>query len=246
MNLCLVIPCYNEESRLNISEISKHAVSNSDQHLLFVNDGSRDATLEVLKLLASSHENISYFDLGLNSGKAEAVRQGMIFAKSLGEFSHIGYWDADLATPFSELENFKRVMKDEKFEIVMGSRILRLGGHVDRKWYRHLLGRVFATAASMCLSLPVYDTQCGAKFFKTSIVSELFSKKFISYWIFDVELLFRYITGKRTKSINETVYELPLERWEDVAGSKLSPFDFLKAPLELYKIRKKYQGKKWT
>ncbi|WP_127717880.1 dolichyl-phosphate beta-glucosyltransferase [Halobacteriovorax sp. HLS] len=238
MKTCLVIPCYNEESRLNIEEIKKFADLDKDTHLLLVNDGSKDRTLSILKKLSSDIENIEYLDLEVNAGKAQAVRLGMLSAHKKDIFSYIGYFDADLATPFSEVENFKRIMSIESYDIVMGSRILRLGGNVDRKWYRHLLGRLFATFASISLGLPVYDTQCGAKFFKANLVEELFLEKFISYWIFDVELLFRYKKLVEKSSI----YELPLDKWVDVAGSKLSPLDFLKAPMELLKIYKKYKG----
>ena len=238
MKTCLVIPCYNEESRLNIEEIKKFADLDKDTHLLLVNDGSKDRTLSILKKLSSDIENIEYLDLEVNAGKALAVRLGMLSAHKKDIFSYIGYFDADLATPFSEVENFKRIMSIESYDIVMGSRILRLGGDVDRKWYRHLLGRLFATFASISLGLPVYDTQCGAKFFKANLVEELFFEKFISYWIFDVELLFRYKNLVEKSSI----YELPLDKWVDVAGSKLSPIDFLKAPMELLKIYKKYKG----
>jgi glycosyltransferase involved in cell wall biosynthesis len=238
MKICLVIPCYNEESRLNIDEIKRFAKSSNSYHLLFVNDGSKDGTLNVLEGLSGELENLDFLDLEQNGGKAEAVRRGMLHGKTLGQFEYLGFFDADLATPFEELSKFEATMSSKDFDIVMGSRVLRLGGEIDRKWYRHLLGRLFATVASISLKLPVYDTQCGAKFFKNSIVDSLFKEKFISYWIFDVELLFRY----KLSNTEANIYELPLDRWIDVAGSKLSPFDFFKAPMELYRICKKYKG----
>lgn len=238
MEICLIIPCYNEGTRLDIQEIKNFLASSSEVHLLFVNDGSKDKTLSILKTLSDEHREVDYLDLEKNGGKAEAVRRGFLHARSIKSFDYFGFWDADLATPFSEMNNFKRVLKISSFDVVMGSRILRLGGKVDRVWYRHLLGRLFATFASISLGLPVYDTQCGAKFFKSNLVEELFLEKFISYWIFDVELLFRYKKLVEKSSI----YELPLDKWVDVAGSKLSPLDFLKAPMELLKIYKKYKG----
>ncbi|WP_372656152.1 dolichyl-phosphate beta-glucosyltransferase [Halobacteriovorax sp.] len=240
MSICLIIPCFNEESRLDIHSFKEHAKNNSNHHFLFVNDGSSDGTLKILEEISRDSSNIDYLDLKDNGGKAEAVRLGFLHSLKLGTFSEVGFWDADLATPLSELPYFEQVLNEKKYDIIMGSRVLRLGGHIDRKWYRHVLGRLFATVASITLKLPVYDTQCGAKFFKTDLVEKLFSEKFVSYWIFDVELLFRYC--KIEKQASEKIYELPLNHWIDVEGSKLCTFDFLKAPLELRKIYKKYKG----
>ena len=169
MRICLVIPCYNEESRFNLKEIETFAASSKSFHLFFVNDGSSDGTLEMLRKLSKEYDNIDHLNLSNNLGKAEAVRNGFINSKKLGKFDFIGFWDADLATPFTELVSFKTQMETGKYDIVMGSRVLRLGGAIQRKWYRHYLGRIFATFASISLDLPVYDTQCGAKFFKSSL-----------------------------------------------------------------------------
>lgn len=240
VKLCLVVPCYNEEQRLPVKSFSNF-LGREGVDLLFVNDGSTDKTLAVLENLCAKFENASCLDLDKNRGKAEAVRRGFLYADKKGSYSHIGYWDADLATPLSEVDNFLSVIESNSYELVMGSRILRLGGYIERSFIRHFLGRLFATVASLVLKIPVYDTQCGAKVFKSSLVEKIFSEKFVSYWIFDVELLFRLRNEKRKQRVfADRVYELPLTKWRDIEGSKLGLFDFLKAPFELFKIRKKY------
>jgi hypothetical protein len=71
-------------------------------------------------------------------------------------------------------------------------------------------------------------------------IDRLFQEPFVSRWIFDVEILARFLRGLRgtaTTSADEVIHEIPLLRWDDVAGSKVRPLDFLKAIFELAMIR---------
>ncbi len=211
----------------------------------FVNDGSRDRTLEVLQGLCREMPGRAVvLDLQQNRGKAEAVRQGMLAALGWGA-TIVGFWDADLATPLSELPRFCEVL-DEKpeVEVVIGSRVRLLGRRIERSALRHYLGRVFATGASLTLGLPVYDTQCGAKLLRaTPIARELFATPFLTRWVFDVELLARYgrLVSGHEPPIERRIYELPLVQWTDVAGSKVRPWDFVRSGLELVRIWRAYR-----
>jgi hypothetical protein len=127
--------------------------------------------------------------------------------------------------------------------MVFGARIRLLGRHVNRRARRHYLGRVFASVVSLTLRLPIYDTQCGAKIFRvTPELSAVLADPFLSRWIFDVEILARYIHLHHgdTRYLHDSIYELPLKRWEDVAGSKVGPGAFLKAVGDLWHIYFKY------
>ena len=240
----IVVPCYNESQRLDGDAFVAFAEKYEDVSFLFVNDGSRDNTLEVLNALAQRHPRLLVLDLEQNGGKAEAVRRGMMHAATELQAHFIGFWDADLATPLSEIPRFIHIAADHDYKVVTGLRLLRLGAGVRRKKLRHYLGRCFATAASVMLGLPVYDTQCGAKLYRTDVVQTLFSEKFITRWLFDVEILARYIVAYgRTAATNE-IYEHPVFAWVDVAGSRLKFHDFFKAPMEMLKIKHKYLKKK--
>jgi hypothetical protein len=157
----------------------------------------------------------------------------------------VGYWDADLATPLGAIYDFRDVLHSRPdLELVMGSRVALLGRQIRRSWKRHMLGRAFATTASLVLRLPVYDTQCGAKLIRvTRRTAALFDRPFRTRWIFDVELLARMLTrpvvsgGSR---IEDVVYEFPLLEWEDVAGSRLKSHDFLIALADLTAIYWQY------
>jgi glycosyltransferase involved in cell wall biosynthesis len=233
----IVVPCYNEAQRLDVARFREYAEQQRGVQLLLVNDGSRDETLAVLERLRTSHPPVfDVHDLGNNQGKAEAVRQGMLLAWELGA-EYAGFWDADLATPLEQIADFVRVLDRKPYiDAVFGSRIRLPGRVILRKEYRHRLGRLFNAVVSRLLGMPIYDTQCGAKLFRNTPENRaVFAQPFTVGWIFDVEILARLIASRRgwgLPAVSETVYEYPLDYWEDVAGSKLRSSDFLKAILE--------------
>ena len=184
--LCLIIPCFNEFDRLDQKAFSDYLNHNQSVDLYFVNDGSTDDTSSLLKEFEKSFSNAFFLNYPVNSGKAEVIRRAIQEIET-NNYEFVGYWDADLATPFMEVDRFiEKFESNKNFVCVMGTRVLRMGTIIKRKSYRHYLGRVFATIVSMMLKLPVYDTQCGAKIFKASITKEIFIKPFVSRWFFDV------------------------------------------------------------
>jgi glycosyltransferase involved in cell wall biosynthesis len=242
---CIVIPCYNESGRLRTAEFLEFAALHDGISFLFVNDGSKDNTLDVLQRLCSELEGrLHYLDLGINRGKAEAVRLGMLRSLELLQPEFVGFWDADLATPLRAIPDFLKMLNEqERLQMVFGARIRLLGHQVKRKLTRHYLGRIFATVVSAALQLPVYDTQCGAKLFRnTHDLSQILAEPFLSRWIFDVEIIARLIRAARGDRVlvEEMIFEMPLMQWEDVAGSKLHTTDFFRAVLEIYAIWKRY------
>lgn len=239
MKTLIVVPCYNEAQRLKGDEFASFVESHDDVEFLFANDGSKDNTLEVLEGLCGRDRRLHYVDLQPNSGKAEAVRKGMLYAAKEWQPDYIGFWDADLATPLEEIPHFVD-WADKGYEMVTGLRLMRLGAKVRRKTSRHYLGRCFATCASLLLDLPVYDTQCGAKLFRRDIVEQLLVESFTTRWLFDVEILARYRQAFGKEQAVERIYEFPLYQWEDVAGSRLKKSDFIKAPRELMQIKRRY------
>ncbi|MBP6217495.1 MAG: glycosyltransferase [Oligoflexales bacterium] len=230
----IIIPCYNEEKRLPQENFVEFMKSHPHIQFLFVNDGSTDGTMDLIKSLSARCPQASYLNLQKNIGKAEAVRLGVLKALKM-EAPYVGYWDADLATPLDEIPKFLRVFQEiPHLELVMGTRIMLLGRKIERPFVRHVLSRIFASFASSVLQLPVYDTQCGAKlFFVSPKFASIFSKPFLSRWIFDVEILSRMGTPQET--IN-TVFELPLSSWQDVDDSRVKVKDFFNAISELFKI----------
>lgn len=239
----IIIPCYNEAKRLPVDEFKLGFQNNPDVLFLFVNDGSTDDTLSLLTSLKNTHKNVDIFDRQPNSGKANAVRLAMLHAIAQYDFDLIGYFDADLATPLSEITRFENYFSaHENLKMVVGSRVRRLGADIDRTWQRHIIGRVFATFASATLLLPVYDTQCGAKMIKKEVVEPLFTEKFISKWLFDVEVFARLSLLVGFPNIKQCVYEHPLQSWIEKGDSRIKLKDFVKFPIDLYKIYRKYHS----
>lgn len=234
----LVIPCYNEEHRLDRAEFLRLATARADLELLFVDDGSRDHTADRIRELSRETTAIGLHPLPANRGKAEAVRAGLQQALASGP-EWVGYVDADLATPVDEVLRVLGIAMEGMASVVLASRVRLLGARIDRRAARHYLGRVFATLASLALRLPVYDTQCGAKFFRrTPTLTAALDAPFRSRWAFDVELLDRVANGSSgvPPLPREAFLEVPLRTWRDVGGSKMRPRAMLRAGLDLLSI----------
>ncbi|MEI6207918.1 MAG: glycosyltransferase [Desulfuromonadales bacterium] len=231
----LIVPCYNEALRLNRKAFLSALENSPDLYFLFVNDGSTDETSVLLSSMQEMNPlQIEILTMGNNSGKAEAVRRGMMMSLD-GAFDDVGYWDADLATPLAEIEGFSRLLDSAAVEMVIGSRVRLLGRRIERKALKHYLGRVFATCASMLLEISVYDTQCGAKIFKNSkALRQVFGMPFKVNWTFDVEMLARFAIVRKVSplEISSRWVEIPLVEWIDVIGSKVTLMDYIKGGFE--------------
>ncbi len=241
----LVVPCYNEASRFQNEQFARYLQEHASTSFLFVNDGSRDATLARLQAFCAEFPGrATVLDVQPNGGKGEAVRRGMLQALERKSATYIGFWDADLATPLQALPEFVAVLDgNPEIEMVFGSRIRLLGRHVSRNPMRHYAGRVFATTVSLSLGLPIYDTQCGAKVFRaTPLLQRILAEPFESRWIFDVEVIARFLAAwnKTDAHAERKIYELPLQTWVDVAGSKLRSTDFVRSFTDLIKIRREF------
>jgi glycosyltransferase involved in cell wall biosynthesis len=113
---CVALPCFNEADRLDGARLLAFLDANEAVSVVLVDDGSRDATLALLRdLEAKRPGRIEVVALERNRGKAEAVRQGVLRALARAP-SYVGYWDADLATPLDVIPRFAAVM-DERAEI---------------------------------------------------------------------------------------------------------------------------------
>lgn len=240
--VALVVPCHDEARRLDVGAYRLHLDQNPGLLLIFVDDGSTDATGAILEDLARHFPGqVRVIRLEENRGKGEAVRRGMRAALDTGR-RFVGYWDADLATPLAAVRLLGADLEAHpEALLVMGARVRLLGHHIERRRTRHVLGRAFATVAAHTLDLPVYDTQCGAKLFRVGDATrEVFQEPFLTRWLFDIEILARLRRDHGLGDLRRRIREVPLPEWTDIGPSKVRPLDFVAAWRDLRRIRRAY------
>jgi dolichyl-phosphate beta-glucosyltransferase len=244
-NVSIVIPCYNEEKRFRCDHTARFLEKNAHISLVLVDDGSTDGTVAVLDALSRQFpERCRLIHLEKNRGKAEAVRRGLLEAFST-PVKYAGYWDADFSTPLPVINDFIEIL-DIRLDLymVIGSRVLMLGRSIERSPFRHYLGRMFATAASLLLDLKVYDTQCGAKLFRVCPeIRQIFENRFLTRWVFDVEIIARWKmihTQYGLPPAADTIYEYSLKEWRHTEGSKIGLLDGFSVLKDLITIYRQY------
>ncbi|WP_405604385.1 response regulator [Polaribacter sp. Asnod1-A03] len=240
----VVIPCYNEEERLLSKEFTDYIDQHTGYHLCFVNDGSKDNTLKVLNNLRKGREDfITVYDCEKNGGKAEAVRQGMLYMSKQEDLDYIGFLDADLSTDLEDFDDLvKTIENNSNYMIVSGSRISRMGANITKESARKVISMTINYIIRSILKMDFKDTQCGAKIFHKDVIDISFGDKFVTQWIFDVEIFRRVTRYYGLEKAKEILCEQPLKRWIHADGSKLSMKDSVKIVGQLGQIAWHYKG----
>ncbi|MCG1036569.1 response regulator [Polaribacter sargassicola] len=239
----VVIPCYNEEERLLSKEFTDYIDQHTGYHLCFVNDGSKDNTLQVLNNLRKGREDfITVYDCEKNGGKAEAVRQGMLYMSKQEDLDYIGFLDADLSTDLADFDDLVKTIENSNYMIVSGSRISRMGANITKESARKIISMTINYIIRSILKMDFKDTQCGAKIFHKDVIDISFKDKFVTQWIFDVEIFRRVTRHYGLEKAKEILCEQPLKRWVHADGSKLSMKDSVKIVGQLGQIAWHYKG----
>jgi len=210
----LVIPAFREEERLPryFPELAA-ALADLPVGLLVVDDGSPAASFAALKAALTPHLGAKHRVLRheINRGKGAAIAFGLEHAG--GEF--FGFVDADGSIPAAEVRRFLLLgLERQGWDMLLGSRVKMLGRSVERSFWRHLTGRVFATMLSESFSIPVYDSQCGLKMFRSERYRAVKGLLTDQRWVWDSQLVILFHRrGWR-------VEEVPID-WHDTPGSKI-------------------------
>lgn len=134
MKLSLIIPCFNEEEALPLFYDEVTAVLNTMQcayEILFVNDGSRDETLAILKGFAERDEHVTYLSLSRNFGKEAAMYAG--FCNASGDY--VAVMDADMQDPPALLPEMVKMLESGEYDSVATRRVNREGEPPIRSWF---------------------------------------------------------------------------------------------------------------
>lgn len=227
--LSVVIPAYNEESRLPVTLNSVHSflvATNADFELIVVNDGSTDNTVGVVEEFAKHHAGIRLMSYGANKGKGYAVKTGVLASE--GDLVLID--DADGNAPIEELSRLRDAI-DSGADIAIGSRNKPDSDTVIKALaYRTVMGNTFNRIVQTLLLPGVYDSQCGFKLFKRQCAHDIFTASLVTGYAFDVEVL--YIA----KLHGYTISEVPVN-WHAVPGSKVNVVvDSIKMLIEVTNI----------
>ncbi len=226
--LSIIIPAYNEESRLpgSLQQVINFATSQTyPVEVIVVNNNSQDRTGQIAQEYVDRHDFVRVLDQPIQ-GKGAAVKMGMLAAK--GEYRLIA--DADLSMPVSEIPKFLPPNLSG-YDIAIGSRELPGSVRINEPAHRHLMGRVFSTYVKAIAIPGIEDTQCGFKCFHQFAAVNIFSAQTVTGFAFDVELLM--IARRRGYKI----VEVPIE-WHHYPNSKVSLLrDALRMTREVARIR---------
>jgi glycosyltransferase involved in cell wall biosynthesis len=200
--LSLVIPAWNEEDRL-VATLDKHLPALEDRGIPFevivVVDGVVDRTAEVASSYAGRGVRVLGFPVKL--GKGGAVLAGLREAR----YDLVGYLDAD--GPISPEDVYTLVGALDGVDCVVASRWIRgASGVRTEPLFNRLAGRAWNLLARSLLFLPLKDTQCGAKFFRSSVIKPLLRTVTLTNRAFDVDLLYHI------RKAGRSVKEIPV-RW---------------------------------
>ena len=232
-SLSLVVPAYNESSRLGRSLgliFDYLAEQPYRSELIVVDDGSTDDTAGVAErsFAAAGGTEARVIRVEPNRGKGYAVRAGLLAGRGAVAL----FTDADLSTPITETPKLVAPIRAGQYDIVFGSRALdrKLIG-VHQPWRREQSGRVFNLAVRLATGLPFWDTQCGFKAFRMDVCRPVIEGSRIDRFGFDAELLYvAHLAGLRLRE--------RAVRWNDVAGSKVTLRNGVEGFLELRELRR--------
>jgi len=186
-SISIIIPAYNEEKRIPrcLERVLDYCnIQKWNFEVLVAEDGSSDNTVKIVKEFSKKDSRIKLLSFKERLGKGGAIKNAMFQAKN----ELVCFIDVDLSADIVELERLIPFTDD--YDIVIGSRILRgnlppIKGPIHRKFFSSLYSRLFR----FLFRMPLHDSQCGFKLFKTKIVDRLFKEIHTSGFAFDTEVL---------------------------------------------------------
>lgn len=218
MNLCIIIPAYNEAARIE-KTVREYAAFFSAQNtirttLLVILNGCIDESSAILERLVQEIGTMVRFIRVARKGKGNALKVG--FDIALGEgFDLIGFVDADMATrPFYFFDLIRNIGTADGIiaSRYMPNSQIYPSRPLIKRWGSRL---IYETLIKWLLGINYYDYQCGAKVFTKKLLSTIIDDLHITDWACDIELLYL------AKQYHYTITEHPTV-WYDQTGSKMT------------------------
>lgn len=163
--LTIIVPIYNEEEnilRLESAFQSYIPIASVSSCVLFVNDGSKDNSLSLIKEICQRNNHFFYIDFTQNNGLSAAIKAGIDLAQS----SYVGYIDADLQTSPEDFELLLAHRSD--YELIMGIRV----GRKD-KIGKRISSKIANSFRRMMTHDGIEDTGCPLKILKTGYAKRI-------------------------------------------------------------------------
>jgi dolichyl-phosphate beta-glucosyltransferase len=234
--LTVIIPAYNEERRLPPSlerVLAWTATQPWTCEVLVVDDGSRDATAEIVRGFAAHDPRLRLVSNDRNRGKGYTVAHGVEEAR--GDL--ILFSDADLSTPIEEAVKLEAAARAGA-DIAIASRALPDSNLPKRQpGYRELAGRLFNVLVRVALVPGIHDTQCGFKLFTREAAKDTFARRQVDGFAFDIELLFI------AQRLGYRVVEVPVT-WINDEDSRVNMRNALRAFADIPLVRWVHRGVK--
>ncbi|TSC84122.1 MAG: hypothetical protein G01um101417_278 [Parcubacteria group bacterium Gr01-1014_17] len=186
----VIIPLYNEEQRLHktFAAIEQFGFTHGVHpfEIVFVDDGSRDATVKLVRAFIANFLGARLVSHPKNLGKGAAVRTGMLAARGAWRL----FADADMATDLSEFRKFIPFFSSGAPVIIGSRRIYGAEVLVHQSRLREIMGGVYTMLANFFTGASVSDFTCGFKCFRADAAHAIFSRSRIARWSYDAEILF--------------------------------------------------------
>jgi dolichol-phosphate mannosyltransferase len=204
----IIMPGYNEGSSIfdNLVEADRVFCDMfADYEILFVNDGSKDNTLE-MALEAEQHcGNVRVINCPVNHGKGNALREGTATAKG----KYIVFMDSDLDLPPSQLPRFFEILFEKDADVVIGSK-MHPGSVSNYPLARKIISFGYYVFLLVLFRLNTHDTQTGLKLFKADVIKPVMKRILVKRFAFDIEVL--SIINQRGFKIAESPIVLDFNR----------------------------------
>jgi glycosyltransferase involved in cell wall biosynthesis len=244
--VCIVIPAYNEEQRIEktLESYTEYFDQKPEKTtFLIVANNCKDNTIDVVQKVQKNHRNIQYLDLK-PGGKGFAIKEGFKWALE-GDYDFIGFVDADMATLPEHF--YELIAASTDSDGAIASRYAP-GAKVSpkRPFLRKLGGKFYNWMLRTRLGIGFKDTQCGAKIFSKDTIVKITPYMEEKGWAADLEMLYL------SKLFDKKIKEIPTT-WSDQPGTHLKITsklmkEFLNSPKRIIKrhenLRKELTHKK--